>query len=151
MILTIVRFALGTHQCGVAVTSVREILRIVAVTRLPEAPHFLEGVIDLRGVLLPVVDLRKRFGLSPGPYDSETRILVSELRGKPAGLIVDEVTEVAPIGPEHMGIDLSDSLGFELRSVDRVVQVDERIVIVLDLDKVLTPEEFQHLGTAGTR
>ncbi len=145
MSLTILRFALGPHQCGLPVLGVREVLRVVAMTPVPEGPPFLEGVIDLRGMLLPVIDLRKRFNLEATPFDSETRILVTEMHGHPAGLIVDEVLEVAPIDSAHMGIDLSDSLGIELRSVNRVVQVEGRIIIVLDLDKVLTPEEFNQL------
>ncbi|MBI4346078.1 MAG: purine-binding chemotaxis protein CheW [Elusimicrobia bacterium] len=148
---SILRFALGPHQCGVPVRSVREVVRIVAVTRIPEGPPFLEGVVDLRGTLVPVLDLRRRFGLSPGPFDTETRILITDLRGRPAGLIVDEVTEVAAVEPDHMGIDLVDSLGFELRSVTRVVQVEERIVMVLDLDKVLTQDEFRQLESSEHR
>lgn len=154
MSYSILRFALGPHRCGVSVQSVREVVRVVAVTRVPEGPPFLEGVVDLRGTLVPVLDLRRRFGLTPGPFDTETRILITELRGRPAGLIVDEVTEVAAVEPDHRGIDLVDSLGVELRSVNRVVQVDERIVMVLDVDKVLTQEEFgqlegsEHRGSA---
>lgn len=147
--MTIVVFLLGPHRCGLAVQDVQEVLRMVAVTRLPRSPGFVEGVIDLRGSIVPVIDMRKRFGLTPGPHDSETRILLAALRGRPAGLIVDEVSEVETIDPAHMGIDPSDSLGLDLHCVSRVVQAEGRLVSVLDLDRVLTAEEWRQFETAS--
>lgn len=147
--LTIVQFLLGPHRCALPIEELQEVLRIVAVTHFPRAPGFVEGVIDLRGVVLPVIDMRKRFGLAPGPFDSETRIIIAPLRGRRTGLIVDHVSQVASIDAAHMGIDPSESLGLNMHYVRRVVKMDEHLVSVLDLDKILTDEEWNQFEDAS--
>lgn len=142
MSLTLVRFALGTHHCALTLDAVHEVLRIVAVTPLPVAPTFVEGVINRRGVVTPVIDLRKRVGIECGPYDSATRILVTTIGGQPAGLIVDDVSEVMAIDGAAMGIDPTEALGIDLRQyADRVVRAGNDLVVVIDPEKILTPDE----------
>lgn len=142
MSLTLIRFSLGPHHCGLPIAEVREVLRIVAVTPLPEAPDFVEGVIDVRGRVIPVLDMRKRLGLEPGPHDSATRIVITSLRGHPAGLIVDEVSEVSEIEEADMGIDPSQSLGIDLhRYVSRVVKAGDELIVVIDSGNILSTEE----------
>jgi purine-binding chemotaxis protein CheW len=91
MSIAFVAFAVGPQQYGLALDHVDEVLRIVAITPSTSAPSFVEGVINRRGVVTPVIDLRKRFGHEAGPYDSSTHIVITRMRGRDTGLIVDEV------------------------------------------------------------
>lgn len=149
MSLTLVRFALGDHRCGLSIDDVSEVLRVVAVTPLPVAPAFVEGMINRRGVVTPVIDLRKRVGLLPGPYDSSTRILMTSIEGQSTGLIVDEVSDVVVIEPSGMGIDPSDALGLDLRQyASRVVRDGADLVVVIDPAKILTADEVRAFEAA---
>ena len=149
MSLTLVHFTIGTHQCGLAVEAVEEVLRVVAVTPLPGAPAFVEGVINRRGVVTPVIDLRKRVGLAPGPFDEATRIVITTLRGHPAGLIVDAVSDVITIDEAGMGIDPTEVLGLDLRQyAARVVTAEGALVVVIDPACILTDEEGRQFGAA---
>lgn len=149
MSLTLVCFTIGGHQCGLDVAAVDEVLRVVAVTPLPGAPPFVEGVINRRGTVTPVIDLRKRVGLAPGPYDEATRIVITALRGHPAGLIVDTVSDVITIDEADMGIDPSEVLGLDLRQyAARVVTVEGALVVVIDPARILTDEEGRQFGAA---
>ena len=148
MSLSIIEFRIGPHLCALPIGSVQEVLRIAEVTHLPGAPGFVEGALNLRGRVLPVIDLRRRLGLSPGPFDDSTHILITPLRGHHAGLIVDEVNRVAEIDDTHMGIDPGESLGIDLRCVARVVREEDSLVIVLSLEKLLTEEEGRQFEAA---
>jgi purine-binding chemotaxis protein CheW len=90
----LVTFSVGSRRCALPVSDVEEVLRIVALTPAAGAPPFIEGVINRRGVATPVIDLRKRYGMACGPYDSTTHIVITALRGRNAGLIVDAVHDV---------------------------------------------------------
>lgn len=148
---TLVRFSVGPHSCAMPIEAVQEVLRIVAVTPLPRAPKFVEGVINLRGVVTPVLDLRRRFGLEAPAADSSTRILIARLGRTAAGLIVDDVTDVSAIDAESRGIDPTEALGINLRQyASRVVQVDGSLVIVIDPATLLTDAEVAAVEAAAT-
>ena len=149
MSLTLVRFTIGPHHCGLPVGQVEEVLRAVAVTPLPGAPAFVEGVINRRGTVTPVIDLRTRVGVVSGPYDVATRILVTSLRGHPAGLIVDDVSDVTSIDDTEMGIDPTATLGIDLgRYASRVVNAEGSLVVVIDPARILTDEEGRQFDAA---
>ena len=93
-VLQLVTFHVGKEEFGVDILAVREINRMMAITRVPHAPEFVEGVINLRGQVIPVVDVRSRFGLAAAEHDKNTRIVVVELPGKVVGFLVDSVSEV---------------------------------------------------------
>ena len=90
----LVRFSIGERGYALPVSAIDEVIRIVAIKPLAGAPPFIEGVINRRGVVTPVIDLRKRSGIVPGAFDATTHILITSLRGRPTGLIVDDVTAV---------------------------------------------------------
>jgi purine-binding chemotaxis protein CheW len=147
--LTLVRFALGEYHCALALEDVSEVLRVVAVTPLPVAPAFVEGVINRRGVVTPVIDLRKRVGLSCGPYDNTTRILITSIGGHSIGVIVDEVSNVVVIDEAGLGIDPSEALGMDLRQYSsRVVRDGTDLVVVIDPEKMLTADEEREFEAA---
>ncbi len=133
---------IGREEFAIDVLSVQEIIRLVELTRLPKAPPFVEGVINLRGRIIPVLNLRRRFGLSETTVTDRQRIVVVMVRQRMVGLLVDEVAEVLRIGlsaieppPSIMG----SSTGAEFtRGVGRL---DDRLIVVLDLERLLLPAE----------
>lgn len=141
MSLSIVEFWIGPHICALPIGAVQEVLRIAEVTHLPRAPEFVEGTLNLRGHVLPVIDLRRRMGLSPGPFDDATHIIITALHGHTAGLIVDDVIRVGDIDDTHMGIDPAEALGIDMSCVARVVQGEGSLIAVLSPDDILTEEE----------
>ncbi|HAT71603.1 MAG TPA: hypothetical protein DCS63_02175 [Elusimicrobia bacterium] len=152
MNLVLVNFSLGPHRCALSVSDVTEVLRIVAVTPLPQAPAFVEGVINLRGHLTPVIDMRKRLGLVPGPYSFANRIIIIKIRGHAVGLIVDQVSGVREIEPVGESIDPSESLGLDLHhNVSRVVREGDDIVMVLDPATIFTEEEHGAFNEAAAK
>src|SRR5208283_2795939 len=96
-LLQLVSFKIGKEEFAIDILKVQEINRMLDVTRVPNAPEFVEGVINLRGKVIPIIDLRRRFGMLPKEKDKNTRIIVVELNGKIVGFVVDAVIEVLRI------------------------------------------------------
>lgn len=137
MSLSLVRFTLDGAGFAFPVSEVKEVVRMVEITRLPDAPA-LEGVINLRGTVLPVIDLRKRLGLQAGPCTYATRILICSAHGHTAGLIVDEVPGVAEMEPGDSAGAPAQAPGINIRPyVSGVVKVGGELVLVLDGAKIL--------------
>jgi purine-binding chemotaxis protein CheW len=143
-LLQLVTFRLGEEEYALDILTVREINRMMEITRVPRAPDFIEGVVNLRGNVIPVLDLRKRFGLPPRERDKATRIIVTEVGTRVVGFIVDMVKEVLRIRSDTVeppgeitGVDAEYILG--------VGKVEDRLLILLDVDKVLTRKEKQVL------
>lgn len=126
-------FLVEPFRCALPVPNVQEIIRMVGVSPIPGASKNLEGTINLRGRMVPVVDLRKRFGISETPYEARTRILVIGYGGKPMGLIVDDVTDVVEIQPDEKSFDLAEWAENASAAVARVIKVDGMAYAVLDL------------------
>ena len=138
------------EEFALDVLSVQEINRMVEVTRVPKAPYFVEGVINLRGRIIPVLDLRRRFGLSAIDRTDDSRIMVVLVRQRMVGLIVDEVVEVLRL-PKVM-IEPPPSVGSTAGAefTQGVGRIDDRLLIVLDLNRLLLPHE-QNAMEAATR
>jgi purine-binding chemotaxis protein CheW len=138
----IVGFNVGRETYGIPIASLHEIVRVPEITAVPDAPAYLEGVINLRGKIVSVIDLRKRFGKPTTALDRHSRILVVEHRGRLAGMIVDSASEVikipdtevesAPTMMRDGGLDCVTGLG----------KYKGRLIILLDIDKVLSVREF---------
>jgi len=140
-------FKVGDEEYGVAIEKVREINRISSLTKIPRSPRFLEGLMNLRGEVIPVVDLRKRFELEVRQEkDSAARVIVSEINEKKTGFIVDSVEGVERI-PKHSIMDVPDMLleGESGRFITNVIRVDTRVILVLDIDKLLTTSEMRRM------
>jgi purine-binding chemotaxis protein CheW len=147
----IVGFQVGRESYGVPITALHEIVRVPEITAVPDAPAYVEGVINLRGKIVSVVDLRKRFGKPATALDRRNRILVVEHRGRLAGMIVDSASQVlkipesdietAPAMMQEGGLDCVTGLG----------KYQGRLIILLDIDKVLAARESgQSEGEAET-
>ncbi len=135
---TWVTFALGGETFGLPVTHVVEILRVSGITRVPHAPPTVRGMTNMRGKVLPVVDLRVCLGLPPLELDAQRRILVVASRGRHIGLLVDAVQQVERIDRESVQPPPPDVMTAESEYIIGVIQVSARLVILLDADRVLS-------------
>jgi purine-binding chemotaxis protein CheW len=147
--LQVVGFRIGNETFGVRIGSVREIVRVPEITAVPSAPETVEGVINLRGKIIPVMDLRKRFGQSDIQPDKKNRILVVELENKLVGLIVNAASEVLKIAPSE--IEAPGNLFAEGESsyVIGVGKLKGRLIILLDIAKLLHRPEFKRFEEAA--
>ncbi len=135
--LQVVGFRIGNETFGVLIASVREIVRVPEITAVPSAPETVEGVINLRGKIIPVMDLRKRFGHVDIQPDKKNRILVVELNNKLVGLIVNAASEVLKIPPSDIEAPGTVFAEGESSYVTGVGKLKGRLIILLDVSKLL--------------
>ncbi len=147
--LHIVGFRIGNETYGVRIGSVREIVRVPEITAVPSAPDLIEGVINLRGKIIPVMDLRKRFGQTEIISDRKNRILVVELENKLIGLIVNAASEVLKIPPSEVDSPGSVFAEGESSYVTGVGKLKGRLIILLDIAKLLQRPEYKRLEEAA--
>jgi purine-binding chemotaxis protein CheW len=144
--LQVVGFRVGEETFGLPISAVREIVRVPEITAVPSAPDYIEGVINLRGRIVFVVDLRKRFGRADIAPNKKNRILVVELGDRIIGLIVNSASEVLRIPPSEIeaptGLFQEDGSQF----VTGVGKLDGRLVLLLDLQKILKSGELAPLS-----
>jgi len=138
-------FDLANEHYGVAIAAVESIIKLQAITTVPHAPRFVEGVTNLRGKVLPVIDLRKRFGLAPQSPTKNTRIIVVEAQGMTVGVVVDGVNEVLRVNAEAIEPPSPLVTTLESTFITGIAKVAERLVILLDLGKVLSQLEVEAL------
>jgi purine-binding chemotaxis protein CheW len=143
--LQVVGFRVGNETFGVRIGSVREIVRVPEITSVPSAPHSIEGVINLRGKIIPVMDLRKRLGQTTVHSDKKNRILVVELENKLVGLIVNAASEVLKISPSEIEAPGSMFAEGESSYVTGVGKLKGRLIILLDIAKLLRRQELNRL------
>ena len=141
----LVVFDLSTESYGVDIGAVREIIRLQDITKVPRTPEFVEGVINLRGKVIPVVDLRKRFGLPAGEESKENRIVVVDIGAQDIGVIVDAVTEVLRIDTGSVEPPSSVITTADSEYLLGIAKLDSRLIILLDLEQVLTEVEHNSL------
>jgi purine-binding chemotaxis protein CheW len=147
--LQVVGFRIGDETFGVRIGSVREIVRVPEITAVPNAQETIEGVINLRGKIIPVIDLRKRFGQVEIVADKKNRILVVELENKLVGLIVNSASEVLKILPSEIESPGSVFADGESSYVTGVGKLKGRLIILLDISKLLHRPEFKKLEEAA--
>lgn len=144
-VLQFVGFRLGDEDYAIAITKIQEIILMKPITRLPQAPPCIEGLINLRGAVIPVVNLRKRFDLPPREVDDETRTIVVNVHDKTVGCVVDAVTRVMRINADQIQPSPLGSAGESCRYVSGLARLDERLLIMLDVEKLL---QFDDLAAA---
>jgi purine-binding chemotaxis protein CheW len=144
----LVTFQVGGEEFGLDVFAVHEILRWQAVTPVPRAPAFVEGVLDVRGAVVPVVDLRRRFEVPDVAYTDETRIVLVDFSGERLGLVVDSVTEVLRAPETSVSAPPAYIRGLAAEFMRGIVRHEGRLIILMDLDRILTSEERIALGDA---
>jgi purine-binding chemotaxis protein CheW len=143
-LLQLVSFKIENEEFGIDIFRVKEINRMMQVTKVPNAPHYVEGVVNLRGKIIPVVDIRSRLHLTKKVYDKNTRIIVVELDTSTVGFVVDEVREVLrlPVSITEQPPSIVGSIDSDF--IKSVGKLDDRILILLDLEKILEAEGIQN-------
>ena len=147
-LLQLVTFSIGSEEFGVDILKVIEIIRTMEITKVPKAPAFVEGVINLRGLVIPIIDLRRRFGLAEKAWDSDTRIIVIEINGMSVGFVVDSVSEVLRIPANTVEPAPPVVAGVDSDYISGVGKLEDRLLILLDLDKLLSADDLESLGAS---
>ncbi|MCL1915757.1 MAG: chemotaxis protein CheW [Desulfovibrionaceae bacterium] len=145
-LIQLVTFSIGEEEFGVDILKVQEIIRTMEITKVPRAQDFVEGVINLRGKVIPIIDLRRRFGLSSKAHDKHTRIIVIEISNMIVGFVVDSVSEVLRIPSSTVEPPPPVVAGVESEYISGVGKLHDRLLILLDLDKLLSSSDLEALG-----
>jgi purine-binding chemotaxis protein CheW len=143
--LQLVSFHLGSEFYGIEITKVREIILITGITRIPQTPHYLKGLINLRSTVIPVIDLRALFGLPEVAMTDESRIMVLQANGRTIGIVVDAVSEVLRVKHEQIAPPppTVERLGRDY--LTGLVKLDKHLLILLDIDRILGDEAEETL------
>lgn len=144
-IIQLVSFNIGEEEFGVDILKVQEINRMSEVTRVPNAPDYVEGVINLRGKVIPIIDLRMRIGMPQKKSDKDTRIVVVELDSKVVGFVVDSVNEVLRIHKNITEAPPPMVAGIDAEYITAIGKLDNRLLILLDLERILSGKERKEL------
>jgi len=141
-----VTFNLGQEKFGVNILQVQEINRMVEITRVPQTDQYVEGIINLRGKVIPIIDLRKKFGMPEKEYDNQTRIVVVDVNNEVVGLVVDGVSEVLRVqtdtledAPKLVSGESSYSGAEYIKSI---AKLEDRLLIYLDLGKIVSTSQL---------
>ncbi len=136
-------FVLGDEVYGIEILSVREIIGLIDITSVPQTPDYMKGVINLRGKVIPVIDLRLKFSMQEEEHTQETCVIVVEVSGTSIGIIVDSVSEVSDISSEEIESAPSFEQGIDTDFIMGLGKVKDKIIIMLDIETVLSPEELE--------
>jgi purine-binding chemotaxis protein CheW len=142
-LIQLVSFMLADEEYGVEVLKVREIIRMPTITKIPNAPQHVEGIINLRGTVIPIISMSRRFNLVEDESSSHTRIIITDVAGSQTGFIVDAVSEVIRIQRNEIqpppSMVLSGNVGQEF--ISGVFNHAERLLIVMDIDRMFSDDE----------
>lgn len=146
-LLQLVSFKIGEEEFGIDILKVQEINRMMQITKVPNSPDFIDGVVNLRGRIIPVIDLRTRLNMPRIEHDNRTRIIVVDLNGVTVGFIVDEVSEVLRIPKSITEPPPAMVAGIDSDYITAVGKLEDRLLILLDLEKIFSVDESNRLRT----
>ncbi len=141
-------FSLGKESYGIDIRYVIEIIGIQSITEIPELPEYVRGIINLRGKIIPVLDVRLRFKKEAKEYNDRTCVIVVDIRNVSLGLIVDSVAEVITISEEDMVEPPQMNRGLHNRYIQKIGKIGNEVKLLLDCEKLLTENEMDDLGEA---
>lgn len=136
--IQVVSFRLANEEYGIEITKVQEIILVGEITRVPQTAAYIKGLINLRSTVIPIVDLRLRFGMSEQPPTEETRIMVMNVAGKTIGVVVDAVSEVLRITKDQIAPPPATVSGLGREHITGLAKLNQRLLILLDMDRLLT-------------
>jgi len=141
-------FSLGKEAYGIEIKYVTEIIGIQAITEVPELPEYIKGIINLRGKIIPVMDVRLRFRKEPREYNDRTCVIVVDIKDVSVGLIVDSVSEVLSIPEQDIVEPPQMSKGFNNRYIKRIGKVGNDVKLLIDCEKLLTENDLEDISEA---
>jgi len=145
-----ISFSVGEEAYGLELLRVKEVIRVREITWLPRAPSFVKGIINLRGDVIPIIDLRDKFGLPERETTASTRVIVVEIEGRLTGMIVDSASQVVRIPSDQIDPPPPVLGGISQALISGVGKLDDNLVVLLNADAVLTLEERRALGSLET-
>ncbi len=147
----LVSFSVGKEYYGVHIEEVQEIIRMPEITHLPQTEDYIKGIINLRGNIIPIIDMRTRFHMESRDYSEITRVIVLSIQEKLVGIVVDSVSKVLEL-PEKDIEEAPDIIhGLAKEYIEGVGKLDEKMIIILKPDKVLTAEEIKIISEAAEK
>ena len=146
----LISFSVGEEEYGLELARVKEVIRVREITWLPKAPSFVRGIINLRGDVIPIIDLRDEFGLDSREDTAQTRVIVVEMEGRFMGLVVDSASQVVRISADQVDPPPPVPGGFSQELITGVGKLEDRLVILLNPDAILTVEEKVALSSIDT-
>jgi len=146
--MQLVSFRLAEEEYGIEITKIREIILMGEITRIPQTPPYVKGLINLRSTVIPVIDLRTRFDLPEGELTDESRIMVLNVGTKTIGIVVDGVSEVLRVARDQIAPPPPTVAGLGQEYLTGLVKLEERLLILLDIDQILGEEEAAALAAA---
>jgi purine-binding chemotaxis protein CheW len=142
-------FTLGSEEYGIDILKVQEIRGYDAVTTIANAPEFIKGVINLRGIIVPIVDMRIKFHLGKVEYDQFTVVIILNVANRVVGIVVDGVSDVIALTPEQIKPSPEFSTTLDTQYITGLGTVDERMIIVVDIEKLLGSRDMELFETAA--
>jgi purine-binding chemotaxis protein CheW len=142
----LVTFKVGDEEFGVDILLVETIIRMMEITKVPRAPEFVEGVINLRGSIIPIIDFRKRFNMQKKDEDKDTRIIVTNVDNKQMGFIVDSVSEVLRLPVSSIEAPPAIVAGIDSEYIEGVGKLDDRLLILINIEKLFSISEKKELN-----
>ncbi len=146
--LQLVSFALANETYGIEITKVREIILIAEITQIPQTPHYVKGLINLRSTVIPVIDLRALFGLPEAQRTDDSRIMVLQACGRTTGIMVDAVSEVLRVKQDQIAPPPPAVTGHGKEYLTGLVKLEKQLLILLDIDRILGRDEVEALAAA---
>ncbi|HOX23212.1 MAG TPA: chemotaxis protein CheW [Elusimicrobiales bacterium] len=143
--IQLVSFRVGEELFGAPIDKVHEIIRSSSIVKVPQAPDFIEGIINLRGKIITVIDLRKKFQMATAATQAASRIIVADIAGTKVGIMVDAVSIVLRVSREHFEKTPAIISGIDRKFISGVVKENNMMLLALDLDKLLTQQELELL------
>lgn len=147
-LIQLVSFMLAEEEYGVEVLKVREIIRMLTITKMPNVLQYVEGIINLRGKVIPIISMRRRFGLMESEDNNQTRIIIMDVAGSLTGFVVDAVSEVIRIHSSEIqpppSVVLSGGIGQEF--ISGVFNHADRLLVIMDVDRMFSNDELESLG-----
>jgi purine-binding chemotaxis protein CheW len=147
-VLQLVTFMVGGEEFGVDIHNVQEINKMMPMTRVPKAPDFIEGIVNLRGRVIPVIDLRTRLGMQKRPHDNDSRIIIAEIENRTFGFVVDAVKEVLRISETLTEPPPGIVSGIDSDLIKSIGKLDHCLLIMIDFNKILMASEKEELHAA---
>jgi purine-binding chemotaxis protein CheW len=137
----LISFLVGDEEYGLDILRVKEVIRLREITRLPRAPSFVKGIINLRGDVIPIIDLRNKFGLEHQQYSAMTRVIVVDVDGRLVGMVVDAASQVVRVPADQIDPPPPIAGGLSVEFIKGVGKLEERLIILLNIDRILSIEE----------
>ncbi|MBF0537972.1 MAG: chemotaxis protein CheW [Nitrospirae bacterium] len=141
-VLQLVTFTLGSEEYAVDILKVQEINRMTVITMVPNSPPYVEGVINLRGKVIPVINLRKKFGIAEIENDTDARIMIVDINGITMGMVVDSVSEVLRVSASIVEATPPMATDISTEFINGIAKLADRLIILLDIDKLIEQGEM---------